>query len=255
MKTIVSDLVAKYSWDDLEHLLPVLYPTPRHHAAEYREAYQKLVSTLAIQTNMRIVIEKNGYSGFGNWHEVYGKNGTLVKEEFRSERAHQLLKDRWESEQGYALSYTDWAEIAGMAIDPDTFSVYTEKEIVVHVLMMITAQWRSDEQNLKVLEELKTISEGQEQDLMQKDMTGSSGFRQIWSEKENGEFHGFYAVYWENGTMEQRGIMVDGNKEGVWTYWDKNGKIERQVRYWCDREVEIKSEGPWRDYMEDQNIT
>lgn len=253
MKFSVSDLVKKYTWDDIEPLLAALYPTPRHNVAEYREAYQKFLGILPIQTNMRIVIEENGHSGSQKWHEVYGKNGTLVKEEFKSEFAHQQLKDHWDSEQGYALSYTDWAEIAGMEIDPATLSIFTEKEIIIHVLMMISEQWRSNEQNLKVLEKLKAISEGREPGLIQKDMTGTRGFRQTWSEKENGDFHGLYIVYWENGTLEQRGIMMDGNKEGVWTYWSKSGKIEKQIRYWCDREIEIKSEGPWWDNAQDQN--
>jgi hypothetical protein len=142
-----------------------------------------------------------------------------------------------------------------MKIDPATFSSHPEKEIVVCVLMMITQQWRSEEQNLTVLRELQAITEGRVANLIQKEMTGTSGFRQTWSERENGEFHGFYTVYWENGIMEQRGIIVDGDKEGIWTYWNKSGKIERQVRYWCDREIEVKSESLWWDNAQDQNRT
>ena len=68
-------------------------------------------------------------------------------------------------------------------------------------------------------------------------------FRQIWFEKENGEFHGFYRVNWENGLVAQRGIIVDGNREGIWIYWNKGG------------EIELKSGSPWWDNVPDQNRT
>jgi hypothetical protein len=233
----------------------MLYPTPKRSLAEYREAYQKFVNTLPIETSMRVVIEENQHSTLGAWHEVYGKNGTLVKEVFQTELARQQLEDKWESEQEYALSYTDWAEIVGMEIDPITLSSYPEKEIMVHVLLVITERWRSDEQNLKVLKELEAIADGREENLIRKESIGRGGFRQTWSEKENGEFHGYYTVYWENGLTEQRGFIIDGDKEGVWTYWNKSGKIERQARYWCDRELEVKFEFPWWEDAQDQNRT
>lgn len=245
METIIKDLIAEYNWEDIEPVLFLLYPTPKRSITEYAEAYQKFIATVAIKTSMRLVIEENHGSTFGKWHKVYGKNGTLVKELFQNENARQYFKDTWESEQKYALSYTDWSEIAGMTIDAMTLSEYSEKEIVVYVLVEITSQWRSDEQDLKVSEELKTITEGQEQNVVPKEMVGESGFRQVWSENEDSEFHGLYTVYWENDIIQQQGIIINDNKEGVWTYWDKNGKIEKQIRYWCDREMEEKSESPW----------
>jgi len=252
---MVKDLVAKYTWEELEPVLSQLYPMSKRSIAEYKEAYQKFADTVPTKTSMRIVIEESDNSTFGKWHEVYGKNGTLVKEVFQTELARQHLEDRWESEQGYALSYTDWAEIAGMTIDPDTLLAYTEKDIVVQVLMLITEQWHSNEQSLQVLKEMEAIAEGRQQNLVTKEMLGKGGFRQKWSEKENGEFHGLYTVYWANDFIQQQGIMIDGNKEGVWTYWNESGKIERQTRYWCDREIELKSESPWRDNAKDQNRT
>jgi antitoxin component YwqK of YwqJK toxin-antitoxin module len=253
MEITFKDLADKYRWEEIEPVLSLLYPAPKKSIAEYKEAYHKFSATIPIKTRMRIVIESKKEPNSEKWHEVYGKNGTLVKEAFQSEYAYKHLKDTWESEQGYALSYTNWEEIAGMTVDSNTLSSYPEKDIVVHVLMLITEHWRSDEQNLKVLKELEAIAEKREQNVTQKEMLGKNGFRQTWSEKENGEFHGLYTVYWENGNIiEQQGIIVDGNKEGVWTYWDKGGKIEKQIRCWCDREIEVKLESPWWDNVHEQ---
>jgi hypothetical protein len=255
MEIIIKDLVAKYNWEEIEPLLSRLYPTPKRSLAEYREAHQKFSATVPIKTRMRIVIEENSDVDFGKWHEVYGKNGTLIKEVFLMKPASQYLKDNWEREQGYALSYTAWTEIAGMTIDSTTLASYPEKEIVVHILMEITEHWHRDEQYVKVLEELEAITQGRGTNVVQKEMVDKRGFREVWSEKESGNFHGLYTVYWENGVIYQQGIMVDGNKEGVWTYWDRSGNIKNQMRYWCDRGMELKSEGPWWDNATDQNRT
>ena len=254
MEITIKDLVAKYNWEEIEPIISLLSPEPKRGIAEYKEAYEKFVTVVPVKTKMRIVIEENDDSTGGKWREVYGKDGTLVKEVFQTENARQHLSNTWESEQGFALAYTDWAEIATMTIDPDTLVSYSEKDIVVHVLMLITEHWRTDEQNLKVLDELEAISEGQKRNVVRKEKVSEKG-RQVWSEKEDGEFHGFYTVYWENGIMQQHGIIIDGNKEAVWTYWNKNGKVEKQMRYWCDREIELKLESPWWDNAKDQNRT
>ncbi len=253
MEFIIKDLFAKYNWEEVEPILSRLYPTPKKSLAEYREAYQKFSAISPAKTSMRIVIDEHTDEGVGKWYWVYGKNGTLVKEVFKTENAYQHLKDRWESEQGYALSYTSWAEMAGMAIDINTLELFAEKDIVVHILMEITSQWRTDEQNLIVLKEYEAIANGQEQNIFQEEATGKSGFRQVWTGKDKANC--FYTLYWQNGFIAEQGIIVEGNKEGVWTYWDKSGRIKNQMRYWCDREMELKSESPWWNGVKDQNRT
>ena len=255
MEIMVKDLVTKYSWEEIEPILSKLYPSPKRSIAEYKEAYQKFAEIVPTQTSMRIVIEESDDSTFGKWHDVYGKNGMLVKEVFQTELARQRLQNRWEDEQEYALSYTAWAEIAGMVIDSLTLLAYDEKDIVVHVLGLITEKWHSNEQNLKVLKEMEAIAKGGKQNLVLKEMVGKNGFRQTWSEKENGEYHGLYTVYWANDFIEQQGIIIDGNKEGIWTYWDESGKIKSQVRYSCDREMELKTKSPWWDNVKNQKHT
>jgi hypothetical protein len=240
MEIIIKDLFAKYNWEEIEPVLFRLYPIPERSVAEYKEAYLKFTVTVPVKTSMRIVIEEYDDTDVGKWYWLFGKNGTLVKEipQFQNENAYQQLKDRWESEQGYALSYTSWAEMAGMIIDPNTLSSFDEKDIVVHVLMEITFRWRTDDEDVKVLKEFEAIANGQEQNIVHKEMMGKSGHRQVWTGKDKANC--FYTLYWKDIVIVEQGIVVDGNKEGIWTYWDRSGKVENQVRYWCDREME-----PW----------
>ena len=249
MEIIIKDLFAKYNWEEIESVLYRLYPAQKRSIAEYKEAYQKFSATSPVKTSMRIVIDEHIDEGVGKWYWVYGKNGTLVKEVFKTEDPYQHLKDRLESEQGYALSYTSWTEMAGMAIDTNTLELFAEKDIVVHVLMEITSQWRTDEQNLIVLKEYEAIANGQEQNLFQEEATGKGGFRQVWTGKDKANC--FYTLYRQNGVIAEQGIIVGGNKEGVWTYWDKSGRIKNQMRYWSDREIELKSESPWWNGVKD----
>ena len=253
MEITYKDLTDKYRWDEIEPVLLLLYPSLRKSIADYKEAYQKFSAIAPVNSRMRIIIEQNQLSTGVFDYEVYGKNGTLVREAFPGEYTRQNFKDSLEQEQGYGLDYIDWAEIAGMTIDWSTLASFPEKDIVAHVLMLITHFWHSDDQMLKVLAEIKAINQGPEQNVVRKELTGSTGFFQIWSENENGVFHGKYTVYWEGGTlMAYQGIMIDGNKEGVWTSWDKNGKISNQIRFSCDRAVEENFSSPWWDDVEDQ---
>jgi len=257
MKIIIKDLFAKYNWEEIEPVLLRLYPTTERSIAKYKEAYQKFSLTIPSKTAMRIIIEEHNDSSFGKWYEIYGKDGTLVKEtsQFQNENAYKELKDIWENEQSYALSYTSWEEMAGSTITPNTLSSFDEKDIIVYVLLEITLIWRTDEQDLKVMETFEEIVNAQEHNLNHKDIIDHSGCRRVWTEKANGCCHGFYTIYWENGVMRTQGIYVDGSFEGIWTSWDKNGKVKRQTRYWCDRGIEIKSESPWWDIVKDQNRT
>jgi hypothetical protein len=254
---IIKDLFSKYTWEEIEPVLFRLYPTLKKNVVKYKEAYQKFTAVVPAKTSMRIFIEEHNDKDVGNWYELYGKDGTLVKEvpQFQNENAYQQLKDRWESEENYALSYVSWEEMAGTAIDQNTLSAFDEKDIVVHVLLEITLIWRTDEQDLKVLETFETILNAQEPNLKDKNIIDHSGCRRVWTEKDNGCCHGFYTIYWGNGVMRSQGIFVDGSLEGVWTSWDRNGKVISQTRYWCDRGMELKSESPWWNGVKDQNRT
>jgi hypothetical protein len=73
-----------------------------------------------------------------------------------------------------------------------------------------------------------------------------NGFRQVWTERADGTFHGPYAVFWESGQIPcMRGQYEDGRQEGIWTYWDRNGVVERQVLFVNDEETDKREAPPW----------
>ena len=78
-----------------------------------------------------------------------------------------------------------------------------------------------------------------------------NGFRQVWTERPDGIFHGPYVVFWESGPIPcMRGQYKDGAQDGIWTYWDRSGVVERQVRFVNDEESETREAPPWFSEVE-----
>ena len=38
-----------------------------------------------------------------------------------------------------------------------------------------------------------------------------------------------------------------GAQEGIWTYWDRTGKLDKQIRFHRDEPIEILTAPPWFD--------
>ena len=257
MKVTVKQLVDKYSWEEIEPVIFSLYPTQRRPIIEYKEAYQKFSIITPTETEMRIFIEKKDATTGETWYDFFGKDGTLVKDSFpipiKKESVDENLKAIWENEQCYAISYQAWAEIAGMTIDPTTILSFSEKEIVAHVLVEIAAWWYTGKQYIPILEQMQEIKEGKDQGPLRRETVSSKGIRRVWFDNENGLHHGVSTTYWEDGRIiREQGIRINGNAEGVWTFWDKTGKIEKQLLCMHDREMEWKTEGPWWENAKDQ---
>lgn len=80
-----------------------------------------------------------------------------------------------------------------------------------------------------------------------------NGFRQVWFERPDGVFHGLYTVYWGSGpVMCMRGQYRAGLQDGIWTYWDSDGKVDKQSRFRDDEEVETPTAPPWLADVSDQ---
>ncbi|MFB7718178.1 hypothetical protein [Nocardia sp. NPDC056100] len=79
------------------------------------------------------------------------------------------------------------------------------------------------------------------------------GFRQVWHERSDGVLHGSYRVYWGAGPVVcMDGQYEAGSQEGIWTYWDRDGKVERQSRFQHDHEIEKRTAPPWFVDVHDQ---
>ena len=73
-----------------------------------------------------------------------------------------------------------------------------------------------------------------------------NGFRQVWTERTDGVFHGLYTVFWDTGDIPcMQGEYSSGSQEGVWTYWDRNGNVERQAQFVDDEEIASRTAPPW----------
>ena len=82
-----------------------------------------------------------------------------------------------------------------------------------------------------------------------------NGFRQHWFERRDGVFHGPYTVYWDGGPVIcMQGRYADGAQEGVWTYWDRSGKVTRQSTFRGDAEIESRTRPPWYTDVADQAL-
>jgi antitoxin component YwqK of YwqJK toxin-antitoxin module len=42
-----------------------------------------------------------------------------------------------------------------------------------------------------------------------------------------------------------QGEYEDGVQQGIWTYWDRNGIVERQVHFANDEEIDARTSPPW----------
>jgi hypothetical protein len=83
-----------------------------------------------------------------------------------------------------------------------------------------------------------------------------NGFRQTWTERTDSVFHGPYTVYWEAGpTVCLRGQYVAGSQEGIWTYWNRDGTLDRQILFRHDQPAETRTGPPWFDDAEDHRST
>jgi len=48
---------------------------------------------------------------------------------------------------------------------------------------------------------------------------------------ESGKRHGPYLSWFDNGQVEMSGSYNEGNKDGIWNYWLKDGSIKEQKVY------------------------
>ena len=47
----------------------------------------------------------------------------------------------------------------------------------------------------------------------------------------NGERHGPYAIYYDNGQLLVKGIYKNGLKDGIWDFYYDNGQLEEKILF------------------------
>ena len=63
-------------------------------------------------------------------------------------------------------------------------------------------------------------------------ITGQLKYRGV---ARNGNIHGLYKLYREDGVLSEKGMFKEGYRDGVWKYYDLAGKIEK-TEFYQDRE-------------------
>ena len=83
-----------------------------------------------------------------------------------------------------------------------------------------------------------------------------NGFRQVRTQRPDGVFHGPYTVYWDSGHVVcMRGQYRAGAQDGIWTYWDRNGRLDKQIHFHNDEPVETRTGSPWLEDAADQGVS
>ena len=63
---------------------------------------------------------------------------------------------------------------------------------------------------------------------------------------KNGLMDGNYVEYYDNGSMEKKGRFIKGKKDGIWHYYNENGKLLTEGSFKND----VKH-GSWIEYFDD----
>ncbi|MCI0650766.1 MAG: hypothetical protein L0Z55_02660 [Planctomycetes bacterium] len=85
----------------------------------------------------------------------------------------------------------------------------------------------------------------------------------VWRRTQPPVRHGEFRSYWpQSPLLYSRGQYSDGQLDGVWTYWDEDGRVAKQCRYAPLRTpppsmtlpppLETKREPPWWEGAADQ---
>ena len=61
---------------------------------------------------------------------------------------------------------------------------------------------------------------------------------------KDGERHGYWEQYHEDGSLSSKGNYIDGNRDGLWEYYHKNGQPSMKGNY-----KDGKEDGLWEFYQ------
>jgi antitoxin component YwqK of YwqJK toxin-antitoxin module len=55
--------------------------------------------------------------------------------------------------------------------------------------------------------------------------------KDISSYNDQGEAHGYWEVYWNNGQLLYKGNYINGKEHGYWEWYYDNGKLNTKIYY------------------------
>lgn len=157
------ELVDDADWEKVKQSLINSYDLGEGELLNYEEVLEELKQMEPEETKMRICIKWfdpdikfDREEGF--W-AVDGLDGTLQKETEDFQYFSATCTEEFaNSEVGYALDFTPWAEWLGMEIDPETANniELMQSDIVAHCLWEMTFHGYEEENIKEILDELES---------------------------------------------------------------------------------------------------
>lgn len=158
--TTLADLLNESQWPEIRAALSWLYPRERESLDGYERTARHLRTLTPEPGAMRIAIriseETDPEDDTRRWHEVFGMNGTLNRDQPDFKHyGHAPDSAVGMAETHWSLSMTPWEQWLGMQIDPGTLSAYPPAQLLAHCLWEMTFHGFTQEQVGDVRDELQ----------------------------------------------------------------------------------------------------
>ncbi|MFA4903172.1 MAG: DUF6557 family protein [Desulfobaccales bacterium] len=151
----LSELISRYTWQEVEPAYAELYPKEKRKRKRAREAFEYIQYLKLIDSKMRIHIEYREDEESG-YHDVLGRDGSLREDG---------------QEESYSLFLVEWDEWLGMEIETETLGKYSELDILCHVFWEMTWCGYSMEKVKKFRKKLERSSKSKKEDFIPFDPT------------------------------------------------------------------------------------
>ena len=146
----LSELISRYTWQEVEPLYIQLYPKQKRSRKKAREAFEYIQSLKPVGYEMRIHLEYQDDEA-GGYHDVSGRDGCLRENG---------------QEECFGLFLMDWDEWLGMEIEAETLEKYSELDILCHCFWEMTWCGYSMEKVKKFRKRLDRLSTGKKEDFI-----------------------------------------------------------------------------------------
>jgi hypothetical protein len=146
----LSELITRYTWQEVEPVYLELYPKEKRKRKRAREAFEYIQSLRPVGYEMRIHLEYQDDEA-GGYHDVSGRDGSL--------RENGL-------EECFGLFLMDWDEWLGMEIEAEILERYSELDILCHCFWEMTWCGYSMEKVKKFRKRLDRLSTGKKEDFI-----------------------------------------------------------------------------------------
>lgn len=146
----LSELISRYTWQEIEPVYLGLYPKEKRKRKKSREAFEYIQSLKPLGYEMRIHLECRDDEE-GGYHDVSGRDGSLRENG---------------QEECFGLFLMDWDEWLGMEIEAETLEKYSELDILCHCFWEMTWCGYSMEKVKKFRKRLDRVSTGKKEDFI-----------------------------------------------------------------------------------------